>query len=335
MNRSLLTLGLFLLSAAMAQASPRYSVTDLGTLGGKSSAANAINLKGDVAGQAETRDGNPHGFLWRHGRMHNLGTLPGYISSTGIALNNRGQVVGNSTGLKQGVSRIHAFLWQNGKMLRLAKPDGSDSLAYAISDKGCVVGETDLIADAGKSIYDRAFFWKNGRMHQLGTLGGWDSWARAINDTGQILGMAETRRGDQHHVTWENGQVHDLGKSFLGGTWDEPYPFSRWAQAASFAQVARLPLPRKAISRHIASLNDHRVAVGYYITEIGSPASRGEIRHACLWQSGRIYNLNKLIRKCSGWNLQDARAINNKGRIVGTGTHHGWTRAFLLTPIMQ
>ena len=61
----------------------RYTVTDLGTLGGNNSFAQGINNRGEVVGIAETPDTDPncecpiiHAFLWNNG-IHDLGTLGG------------------------------------------------------------------------------------------------------------------------------------------------------------------------------------------------------------------------------------------------------------------
>ena len=44
-------------------------------------------------------------------------------------------------------------------------------------------------------------------------------------------------------------------------------------------------------------------------------------------------DLNSLIAPSSGWTLQCATAVNDKGQIVGDGTNpSGQTDAFLLTP---
>ena len=45
-----------------------------------------------------------------------------------------------------------------------------------------------------------------------------------------------------------------------------------------------------------------------------------------------MYDLNTLLPPKSRWVLREARSINNKGQIVGTGTLHGKERSFLLTP---
>jgi probable HAF family extracellular repeat protein len=71
----LLTLiGLEMPANAQAQ---RYSVTDLGTLGGGTSKAYGINSKGQVTGQAVTAGGVFHAFVYnprqRDGRSRDVG----------------------------------------------------------------------------------------------------------------------------------------------------------------------------------------------------------------------------------------------------------------------
>jgi uncharacterized membrane protein len=80
------------------------SMQDLGTLGGPDSFGYYINEHGEVTGQSFTNDipnettGIPtlDPFLWRDGRMLDLGSLGGTFGVPD-ALNNRGQVVGGST----------------------------------------------------------------------------------------------------------------------------------------------------------------------------------------------------------------------------------------------
>jgi len=57
------------------------------------------------------------------------------------------------------------------------------------------------------------------------------------------------------------------------------------------------------------------------------------VTHAALWVGGRVMDLNKRVVNGRGWTLADARSINNRNAIVGSGTMNGERHAFLLTPV--
>jgi probable HAF family extracellular repeat protein len=86
---------------------------DLGTLGGRQSAAYAINDSGQTTGWSDLAgDLTHHAFLYTgtpgsSGVMHDLGTLGGTISRV-YAINARGQVLGVST---TEAGEFHAFLY--------------------------------------------------------------------------------------------------------------------------------------------------------------------------------------------------------------------------------
>jgi probable HAF family extracellular repeat protein len=78
----------------------RYTVTDLGTLGGTFSQASGINNNGSVVGFA-TLNGDTalHAFLWRKGVITDLGTLGGsdtLPASVAVNINDSDEVVGFS-----------------------------------------------------------------------------------------------------------------------------------------------------------------------------------------------------------------------------------------------
>jgi hypothetical protein len=54
--------------------------------------------------------------------------------------------------------------------------------------------------------------------------------------------------------------------------------------------------------------------------------------HAFVFRKGSMTDLNALIPN-GGWVLASARAINDRGQIVGTGSFNGEPRGFLLNPI--
>jgi probable HAF family extracellular repeat protein len=93
-------------------------MTDLGTFGGNTSEAAAINDFGQVVGAASTPTlGLDHAFLYSAGVMHDLGTFAGGDFSAAQDINNRGQVVGVSNHAQTSV--YTAFLYEAGVMLDL------------------------------------------------------------------------------------------------------------------------------------------------------------------------------------------------------------------------
>ncbi|WP_433354753.1 hypothetical protein ACQPYV_30405 [Micromonospora saelicesensis] len=59
-----------------------YRLVELGTLGGDSSFALAMNNRSDVVGCAQAAEGTYYGFIWRHGRMTDLGAFTRPTSTT-------------------------------------------------------------------------------------------------------------------------------------------------------------------------------------------------------------------------------------------------------------
>ncbi|MEO8892558.1 MAG: hypothetical protein ABI417_13660, partial [Coleofasciculaceae cyanobacterium] len=68
-------------------------------------------------------------------------------------------------------------------------------------------------------------------------------------------------------------------------------------------------------------------------TVVGSSSINSDVTHAFIWRNGKMRDLNNLLPADSGWELNQAVSINNKGQIVGTGTFNGQSRGFLATPV--
>ena len=134
----------------------RYTLTDLGTLGGTFSQAFGVNDKGWVVGFSTTEgDVGLHAFLWRDGVMTDLGTLGGSdplpLSAAG-SINNRGEIVGLSeTSIADplGENFCGDFLvclpvvWRRGVITTLPTLGGNNGVANDINGRGEVVGHTD------------------------------------------------------------------------------------------------------------------------------------------------------------------------------------------------
>lgn len=149
---------------------------DLGTLpGGTDAQAILINEAGQVVGYsytASTQTGAcfllaTDSFIWEKGKgMTDLGGFGG-TCTLAAALNNRGQIVGES--YRTGDQSAPGFLWENGSIHKLEGSFGGDfSGAFAINEQGEAVGFGYL---AGNMTYHAAL-WKNVKSFaDLGVIG--------------------------------------------------------------------------------------------------------------------------------------------------------------------
>jgi probable HAF family extracellular repeat protein len=205
--------------ACHAFLSSHGSMIDLGTLGGVNSAAmnQGINDAGDVVGVAETSTVDPttgglifHAFVWRRGRMIDLGTEGGASYSDANAINNRGQVAAVSfTGTTTAPASI-AYVWRNGHTTPLGSLGGSWTIPLQINDRGQVVGHSTT-PDATT----HAFLWQRGHMTDLGTLpGDVNSEAGDISNDGTVVGQSCSTDFAQCRATvWSHGTVIDLNQT--------------------------------------------------------------------------------------------------------------------------
>jgi probable HAF family extracellular repeat protein len=179
----------------------RGRMSDLGTLGGNDAEATAINDAGSIAGFSATdiaindTTGLPtvHAFFWRNGRMIDVGSLGGSLSTTGSVfsygpwghiLNSSGQVAGTST--LPGDESWHAFIWRKNKMTEIGTFGGDNSEAFFMSDKGEVLGRAEVSLDP---FVRHAFLWENNQTTDLGAPAPCTrSSAISINSAGQIVG---------------------------------------------------------------------------------------------------------------------------------------------------
>ncbi|HZP80864.1 MAG TPA: hypothetical protein VFB21_04430 [Chthonomonadaceae bacterium] len=169
--------------------STQGKILNLGTLGGRSSTIAGLNAAGHVIGWSETPHEGQHAFLWKDGRMTDLGVLPGGKNSYAYALNDQDQVVGKSEVSGQ---LWHDFLWSEGKLADLGVlRGGTESGAQGLNSRGEVVGWSE---DSQERI--RAVVWKQGKpldlSYEIAPGSGYVlEYARAIHEAGQIEGVGK------------------------------------------------------------------------------------------------------------------------------------------------
>jgi probable HAF family extracellular repeat protein len=315
-------------------------ITDLGTLGGPSTATD-VNDAGVVVGFSTNASSLTRPFIWRAGTITEIAT-PGTSSSVDLAwgINALNQVVG-----RMGVteSYAHAFIWSSGAATDL-DAGGNESIAWGINETGDVAGQWTA---AGSRSATRASIWTKGTRRELRTIAGDASVGYAMGKHLEVVGSSTVAAGDLrfHAVLWDGDTVLDLGtlggpnsaaRAITSGRWPdagfETTFIVGWSHVAGGSEHAFVW--NRGAMRDLGTLpgdvrsgaqdvNSRGVIVGY-------SADRSAVSRAVMWPSRVIVDLNTLLPADSGWQLWTAYAINDRGQIVGMGMHRGRQRAFLL-----
>ena len=317
---------------AKADTTTIYQFTDLGTLGGASSAAWDINAAGQVVGEANTASGTDHAFVYSGGVLTDLGTLGGQ-NSVAYGINGAGQIVGNAAAPG---GATHAFIYSSGAMTDLGTLGSTYSSAWDVNSSSQVTGYS-YTADGDA----HAFLYSGGTMSDLGTLGGATSVANGVNASGQVAGYSLTSGGIAHAFLDSGGTMTDLGT--LGGTTSTGVGINDAGQVVGAAATAGNAASHAFLYSGgsmtdlgtLGGANSQAYSVNAAGQVVGEAQTSAGLFDAFLYSSGTMTDLNTLLDdSASGWTLVSANAINDSGSIVGSGVNSsGSTHAFLLTPL--
>jgi probable HAF family extracellular repeat protein len=338
----------------------RYTVTDLGTLGGTFSFAGGINNSGAVEGFSTlSGDTAVRAFLWQKGLMTDLGTLGGPDSFASWRLNERGEVGGTAetTTPDPFAEDFCGFgthliclpsVWQKGVPTPLSTLGGNNGFAAGVNSRGQVVGQAenstpDPTCEAPQVFQFKPVVWEKDQVQELPTFpGDPDGFAATINDRGQIAGVSGSCTTPFHALLWQNGTVTDLGS--LGGTVNFADDINNQGQVAGFSN-----LPGDATNHAFLWQNGVMTDLGTLPGDVSSSGdginSKGQVvggsfdidgnGRAFLWQNGAMTDLNTLIPADSPLFLIEATGtINSRGEIAGFALqiNTGEVHAFLATP---
>lgn len=321
--------------------------------------AYSINNAGQIVGR------NKFGFVWTELGINYIkdadSSLDQEHQSPTYGISETGYAVGTDLGFDIGSGpfgvsltyRTIPYLWtSDGGRIEL-KQQAADNryTAHGVNNNGQVVGSIGH----GR----QAAYWPNTtNVIVLNDLGGDKNVALAINNATpvQIVGAAKNGDGLLRAVSWRtDGSIQDLkvheaqhsaasdinDSGHIVGWYSEgdyrgfQYKFNitlKPEQPRAFLQddegFHRIhAFSENADGNSMAiAINNHDEVVGYAETLDGK-------QHAFLFsrQAGML-DLNDVLPDDSGWVLEVAHGINDRGQIVGWGTYNGERRAFLLTP---
>ena len=348
------------------QVPPRYTVIDLGALGGTLSNAYGINNAGWVEGTSLLPgDTLEHAYLWRNGVMKDLGTLVGpngnsYASSRPSASGEVGGGSDTTTTDPNGEDycgfgtylECRPFTWRNGVMTKLPTFGGPNGEAAGVNIWGQVIGNAEFSTpkvcpggNGGAYLNVGAALWENGKIRLLPYYpGDSDGVGNAINDWGQATGTSAVCGHPLNAVLWQDGRVMDLGN--LGGTeanWG--YDINNLGQvvgvsALAFGYEHAFLWQKRTGMIDLGTLQGDVGSSGDGINDLGQVVGgsydiNGNDR-VFLWQNGVMTDLNTLIPPDSPLYLVEATGtINNRGQIAGIAyviSTGEFPHAFLATP---
>jgi probable HAF family extracellular repeat protein len=337
-----------MLATGAAQAAD-YTIVDIGAFSLNPSGTTMvtdINNLGQVVGYSYDNVGNA-AFLYSGGTMQNLrASLAPFGTALGSALytthsvaqgiNDNGVVVGYA----QFADPTIAFRWQNGTATNLGSYNG-----YAWAPMG--------VNNGGDIVASRVY---NGVYHPGS---GWTVLPTAdyfqpsvINDAGLMGGNRNVGYAFHAALRKTNGDVVDLDLAGGNGNVEEVNNAGQAAgthavfggargffwNGSALQDIGLLYTPTPGYNTYSGAegINALGQVVGYSDTSPANitPGCLSGSRHAVLYSNGTLTDLNLVIGTGSGWCLQYASAINDRGQIAGSGINpDGYLHAYLLTPV--
>ena len=279
-----------------------------------------INDAGQVSGSTPSRKA----AVWsQRDGLKQAAVPPGYTIAEGVGLNAAGHLIGIAT--NEDGSQRQAFAFIDGKTALLP---GEQSKATAINDKDEIAGESTI---PGKPATNPVI-WRKRVAVDLGACCG--GTAFAINAKGQVVGESYDKDGRYHAFLWDD----DHGLKALESS--EEYSSAVVINQVGHVAVQAFPhiyfyqdgkLNPLELSPKYPSqprgLNDCDVIVGSF-------GKHSDDSKAFVWDKTHGFiDLNERVLAATGWKLEAATSINNRGEIVGWGDFKGAEdQGFLLLP---
>jgi probable HAF family extracellular repeat protein len=322
-------------ATGQAAGNVRFTVTDLGTLGGTTSRAYALNDSGVVVGQSAPLNLNGQAFRWANGSMQQL--ADGFVVSEARAIDNFGTIVGRANGEAVVFARPFPLT-----VPQTSRPAG----AWGVSSS-YVVGETHHPNGSWRAFYS----FNGGNASWLDNLSNQYAYAsaNAVNGQGEVAGY-NAGGTIQRAVVWRqlDGLPRDLDPGTLGPTYQADatalnakgnvvgwrrtedgaatHAFFYSASQGGFSLIPGDTGPGLVTRESRATgVNAADQVVGNF-----SVSGGGSERHGgFIWAGGARIDLNSVLAVGSPTLVDNAAGINSHGQIAANGSNG---HALLLTP---
>jgi len=250
--------------------------------------------------------------------LTDLGLLPDYTRSIGVAINNRGDVVGDA--ISDLGKPNHGFFYDRGQLIDLV-PSAGNTSPSAINARRQVIGF--FYGQDGNATM--SFLYDRGTVVGLSVPGSTSTVAYGINNIDQIVGSYTTgsyeleNRISYAFLRQPDGQFINLGSfgentdavaingrgQILGGFYDgqRVHAFLMQPGGTAFKDLGSLGTNT---STYPGDLNELGEVAGASIVDNGA-------QHAFLYSWGEMHDLGAL----AGGNETWGNGINNLGQVVG------------------
>lgn len=323
----------------------QYRITDVGSLGGSTTYAAALNDASPVQVTGTSwlsGDTGYRAFIYTVGGLMTAINYGADEGTWGRGINDDGYVSADNS--------LVGFVYHDGVTTTLPTPTPSfDSWVGmgGISNSGFVAGTVNSVTGGTRAI---RYSLVDNSLLELGTAGGLsdNSYGVAVNVTGQLAGNVQDTAGEYQHAMFFDGTtLHDLGAL---NSWGSAYGLNDAGQvvgevmpdidgpnwdsraflrdtAGTTTLLANLPGSGYSVANAINNLSQ---IVGFGVTHTG-------IR-AVLWSDNQLVNLNHRLEPSSLSPyvvLEAAVDINDSGWILVNGydTRVGTNHAYLLEPV--
>lgn len=302
-----------------------FSITRIGTLGGKHSAINGASADGSVViGRSTTAKNYERAFRWQNGVMTDLGTLGGNTSAA-VRVSADGKKIIGRASLPDGDQQpaLWTDAWEKGGKYGLGSFGGKVSDASSIGDKGIfitsdgnkIIGTSPLLNGSTHHVF---LSYTGGQLVDLDPNGGHRRVSSISADGSVIAGTHRNDFGEERGFVWRQGEFIDLGSCCS----------NRWMPLVS-ADGAVVAFQRRSdgdkdntkamrwrdgVGYDVSNLDAFRQV--YALSEngsviVGSCGAAEQKEYACRWKDGNIAAIGTLGGKSSM-----ATAVSADGKVI-------------------